>query len=225
MLRRQTDVYYDEGLEGWIKTTAYQEHWRLRSWYSVEDLVQDGYICYCKCRNRYTLKPPEPGYQDLNTDTPSDSQRRHFMSLVQRTFFNHIMTLSSKFTVCTENTLSELSNGDDPLELENLVPVQPEEASVLVAVLHAPTEIGEAIGKLLQDAVDGEKYLRSKLRANNGRITRGRRALRETTRERLARVLGDPEMQDKIRDYIVPPRDHWETRLERALSIVLPSSL
>jgi hypothetical protein len=152
-------------------------------------------------------------------------QRRHFMSLVQRTFFNHIMTLSSKFTMCTENTLSELSTGDDPVELETLMPIQQEEISVLVAVLHAPTEIGEAIGKLLQDAVDGEKYLRSKLRNNNGRVTRGRRALRETTRERLSRVLGDPEMLDKVTGYLAPPRDNWEDRLERALTVVLPSTL
>src|ERR1017187_5465900 len=123
MPRKLVDVYYDSGLEGWIKNTAFREHWRLRTWYSMEDLVQDGYICYCKCRNRYTMNPPSPEHQDLNTDTPNDAQRKHFMALVQRTFFNHIMTLSSKFTMCTENTLSELSAGDDPVELENLMPI------------------------------------------------------------------------------------------------------
>jgi len=98
---RNVDVYFDAGLRGWLKTTAVKEHWRVASWYSVEDLVQDGYVCYCKCRDRYTLAVPQPGdrpdgyaHQNLFTDQPNEKQRKHFMSLVQRAFYNHIYTLS-----------------------------------------------------------------------------------------------------------------------------------
>jgi hypothetical protein len=101
-MSRSSDVYFDAGLQGWIKNTARQEHWRMAKWYGLADLFQDGVLCYCKCRDKYTRGPPEPGFQALNTITPNDAQRRHFMQLVQRSFWNHIMTLSSRFAAMRE---------------------------------------------------------------------------------------------------------------------------
>lgn len=197
------DVYFDAGLQGWLKNTARREHWRVARWYQLSDLAQDGVICYCKCRNRYTLGPPKPGFQNLYTTAPSGAQRRHFMGLVQRAYYNHIMTLSSRFARACEDRVSDLvSGGDETSTLENWLPPQPEEASVILAVKQAPAEIAEAISRLVQDGIEGGQYLRSRLRERNGRMVVGRRALRETTSERLARVLGDPDLSQRTLAYL-----------------------
>jgi hypothetical protein len=204
LTRRNSDVYFDSGLQGWLKRTAKTEHWRVAGWQSVEDLVQEGYICYCKCRDRYTLGAPDLGHQDLCTDTPNSAQRKHFMSLVQRSFYNRVYTLAMRYPATREQPLTMCSNErGEPLSIEDSLPPQPEEISVLIAVLHAPTEISEAIVKLVNDGVDGSKYLRSRLRTNNGRVTLGRRALRETTQQHLVRILGDDELPQKVLAYLL----------------------
>lgn len=206
------DVYFDAGLQGWLTTTARAEYWRVASWYSVDDLIQDGYICYCKCRDRYTLALPEAGerpdgykHQNLFTDNPTPVQRKHFMALVQRAFFNHIYTLSTRYPATREQPLAALSTeGDEPLTMEELLPPQPEETSVLIALLQAPTEISEAIIKLVNDGIDGGNYLRSRLRDRNGRVQIvSRRALRETTGQRMTRVLGDPDLGRQTMTYLL----------------------
>lgn len=206
MSRKNKDVYFDSGLEGWLKRTAKAEHWRVAGWYSVDDLVGDGYICYCKCRNKYTLGPPDPGAQDLCTDTPNKGQRKHFMALVQRAFYNRIYTLALRYPATREQPLATCSNENgEPLTMDELLPAQPEEISALVALLHAPTEISEAIVKLVNDGVDGSRYVRSRLRTNksSGRVTFGRRALRETTQQHRVRLLGDTELPQKVLDYLL----------------------
>lgn len=197
------DVYFDQGMQGWIRNTARRELWRMAGWYGYEDLVQDGFVCYCKCRDKYALKEPDPGEKPLNTETPTELQRRHFMALVQRTFYNHIMTLSARFAISREDTLSGVTEEGDPLSLEHLMPPQSEEVSVIFTVLQAPAEIGEAIAKLISDSIDGEQYLRSRLRRHSGRVRRGRRAIRETTDERLTRVVGDVDLPKQVLTYLL----------------------
>lgn len=198
------DAYFDTGLQGWLKNTAREEYWRVKKWYQLSDLVQDGVICYCKCRNKYILGPTKPGWQDLNTATPSDAQRRHFMRLVQSAYWNHIKTLSGRFARACEDRVSDLTGGGDEMRtLENWLPPQPEEASAILAIKQAPTEIAEAISRLVQDGIDGGQYLRSRLRERDGRVIVGRCALRETTTERLARVLGDPDLSRRTMEYIL----------------------
>lgn len=207
------DAYFDAGLRGWLRSTSVAEAWRVAGWYTADDLYQDGFICYCKCRDRYTLALPAPGdrpdgyaHQNLFTDNPNAKQRRHFMNLVQRTFYNHIYTLSTRYPANKEQPLAALSLGDadEPATLEELLPPEPEEISALVALIHAPTEIAEAVVKLVNDGIDGGKYLRSRLRiSSDGRVTIGKRAIRETTDQRMARVVGDPELVEKTLAYIL----------------------
>jgi hypothetical protein len=207
------DVFFDAGLRGWLRSTSVAEAWRVAGWYTADDLYQDGFICYCKCRDKYTLALPAPGdrpdgyaHQNLFTDTPNERQRRHFMNLVQRTFYNHIYTLSRRHPAALEQPLSSLSRGesDEPLTLEELMPAEPEEISALVALLHAPTEIADAVVKLVNDGIDGGKFIRSRLRVSkDGRVTIGKRALRETTDQRMTRVVGDPELVGKTLAYIL----------------------
>lgn len=211
VLRKQP--YLDSGVRGWLRTTAIAEHWRVAGWYSVDDLFQDGFICYCKCRNAYTLSVPEPGdrpdgykHQNLFTADPTEMQRKHFMNLVQRAFYNHIYTLSMRYPITREQPFAEitLEGSDEPVTAEELLAPEPEGISALVAVLQAPTEIGDAITKLINDGIDGGRYLRSRLRRTaSGRIVRGKYELRETTEEHFARVVGDPELPQRVRAYLL----------------------
>jgi hypothetical protein len=225
--RQNKDVYFDEALHFWLQKTARREHWRIAGWYGIEDLVQDGVVCYCKCRDKYTLKSPDPlpedlaielkrsSYQDLNTDHPTDAQRRHFMWLVQRSFINYIMTLSVDYAINREAPVDCSIVEDSNTFLESLLPPQPEEVSVLMALAAAPAEISSAIGCLINDSLEGEAYLRTKLRkklaltkhSSGGvtasmRVTKGRRALRETTVEYFQRLLGDGDVHQKTADYL-----------------------
>lgn len=212
-VRCNKDVYFDSALHLWLKKFARQEHWRVASWYSEADLVQDGYVYYCKCRDAYTLATPDAGFQDLNTDAPSKAQRKHFMVLVQRSLTNHLMTLSVKYAINREAPVDCSVVEDSAQLLEGLAPPQPEETSLLMALAAAPAEIGSAIGLLIQDGE--EVFRRTKLRKTlditrhptggvtaSLRVTRGRRALRETTREHFQRLLGDGAIQDKTAAYL-----------------------
>ena len=199
------DTYFDSGLRGWLRLTANEEHWRVAGWMTADDLYQEGFVCYCKCRDRYTLGPPKPGFQNLFTDTPNEAQRRHFMSLLQRAFYNKIYTLAQQYPAAREVPISNVSidDTDEPVTFEELIPAEPEGATALIAVLHAPSEIAEAIAKLVQDSIDGGKYLKSRLvRLPSGRVRIGRVAIRETNRERHARILGDPTLTDKVSSYL-----------------------
>jgi hypothetical protein len=210
------DVYFDEILRSWIVGYARSQRWRIAGWYSVSDLTQDGYLCYCKCRDAYTIGEPDPNaVHDLHTVTPDNSQRRHFMVLVQRAFMNHVHTLSIRYMANREEPVDCPASVDSATMLEELVPLQPEEISVLMALASAPAEIREAIGKLISDGIEGETFLRTRLRrqfvitrhASGGvstsiRIVRGRRALRETSTEYFQRLLGDGDMLRKTADYL-----------------------
>jgi hypothetical protein len=209
------DVYFDAELHKWLKSTARKERWKFANWYEAVDLVQEGYICYCKCRDKYTLGPPEPGFQDLFTDTPNEAQRRHFMSLVQRTYYNHLATLAANNPANREAPVDCPIGMPSDVFLEGLLPPQQEEASVLLALANAPAEISSAIGRLINDGVEGERYVRTKLRNklvvshhDSGGVSvsirrvKGRRALRETTSEHFHRLLGEAGLPEKTAAYL-----------------------
>jgi hypothetical protein len=197
------DVYLDEGMLGWFERTARKEHWRMAAWYELKDLVQDGYVCYCKCRNAYALQDPKPGHPSLNTDNPTREQRRHFMALVKTTYYNHIMTLASKFSVVVEEATPATSlPGERGGSLEELLPPQAEEASLFLALANAPAELKDMVERLVRDGLDGGDYLRTHLCRDGNRIRRMRQAVRETTAEYWERVLGTPDLPQKLAAYL-----------------------
>lgn len=72
----------DDGAKGWLFRTARKNFWRVADWYDIDDLIQDGYMCYYRVLDRY---------QDVH-DKP------HVMRLFQVTYINHIHDLSKKKT-------------------------------------------------------------------------------------------------------------------------------
>lgn len=203
---RNQDPYLDQPMMNWIKGFVRQNHWRVASWISEEDLEQDGLECYLKCRNAYiTAEPPEkykgnPDYPIL-CETPTENQRKWFMELVKRAFFNRVMNLSSRHSQGREMALPMTAPGEEPC-LERLLPVQEEEASVLTALANAPTELADVVQRIVQDGLDGGAYLWGKVRTEEGRAKKGRRGTRETTTQYWERVLGRPGVPEALTELL-----------------------
>jgi len=72
----------DDGVRKWIARTARKNFWRVHSFYELDDLIQDGYICYLRVRAKY----------------PSATKPAHIMRLTQITFLNYIQDLARRRT-------------------------------------------------------------------------------------------------------------------------------
>jgi hypothetical protein len=186
----------DEGMERWIYKTAHKEHWRCRAWYDLDDLIQDGFLCYCKCYARYWE------LIQASDDRTEDEKRRWFMALVQSSFYHKIMTLSSKAVQCTENTLAELSVSDQEVSMEAVAGGEAEITTLVVALANAPAELAGVVKRLVEDGLDGGAYLRNKIRWEGTRRTRRARAVRETRREYYERLTGIADLPQKLAHYL-----------------------
>src|ERR1700723_269173 len=77
------DPYLDAGLKGWMVNTARKHYWKVASHYEFEDLIQDGYLCFAKCRAGFKYEGgPDFGHN-----------RKTFMAFFQMAFINHITDL------------------------------------------------------------------------------------------------------------------------------------
>lgn len=117
----------DAGIKGWIINTSKKNLWRVPSWYDLDDLIQDGYICYASCNLRYKAV----------------KEQRHFMALVKVTFINHIHDLSKVRTRLPEEAL--------PPEAMAFQGVVQSEAPFFTLVKQLPGELVALIEHLLSD--------------------------------------------------------------------------
>lgn len=181
------DVYLDDVLRGWIVKTARKEHWRMAKWYSFEDLEQDGYLAYAKCWNKY---------RDLfDVPNPTKAQRKWFMALVQRAYYNHIMTMAGKVAKAPKETAMSQTMEEENNSWDSVLPPVLPDAQLLCALSQLPAELNDVLVRLLQDGVDSGLYLRK-------RIAGSRRTVRETTEEYWTRVLGQPDVPQRLADFI-----------------------
>jgi hypothetical protein len=167
-----TDPYMDAGMKGWIVNTARKNHWRVASYYELEDLISDGMLCYYKCRARYK------GLHSLNH--PGKDQRRHVMALVKTAFHNHITTLALKRSRLKETACSQAFGPDHDGVMEAILPAQHEEATVRTMLTNAPQEIKALIDVITKDGVEVAGYVYKKV---------GRLNIRETTDDYFGRLL------------------------------------
>lgn len=159
------DPYLDKGMRGWIVKTSRQNLWRVAGWYCLDDLIQDGYLCFYKCRARY---------KKFNCAKPTADQKKQFMALVQRSFTNHIHSLSKhRQQELPVDSIEECAGWARIAELQ--------EGPLRALLARAPQELVDVIVLLTSD---GSGYLRRRVR---------RRLIRETTNARIARLLNRPE--------------------------------
>lgn len=125
MKRAQRPRSLTSVLRGWIVYYAKKSLWRVPSYYQIQDLVQEGFLCYCKCVVKY----------------PKTKNDAHFAALVKRAFTNRIHDLSR----------SKQRGTEEPTEpdAEILDTVDPEEATLLVLIGQLPPEAQQLI-KVLQ---------------------------------------------------------------------------
>lgn len=180
------DPYLDAGMRGWIVNFARSSYWRVQNTMELDDLISEGYLAYYRCRDRYT---------DLTQRKhPSAAQRRQFMALVKVAFRNRITTLAWEAT----NRASVMSDEGTPLPV-----VTYNEGPLAVLLAKAPKEIGDILSVFVKDAMEGGTYLRSYL---NRRVRIGDRAIRETTDQKISRLLGRTETNclARVRDWLSP---------------------
>jgi hypothetical protein len=78
----------DKGAQGWLYRTAHKNYWRVANWYSFDDLVQDGFVCWYGVQARYVRARPGVPFVGGVKD------KKHVMSLFKTTYTNHIHDLA-----------------------------------------------------------------------------------------------------------------------------------
>jgi hypothetical protein len=206
------DPFLDAGMRGWIVKTAKKNHWRVAGWYDMADLIQDGYLCYYKCRARYT--------EFTIKNHPSKDDKRQFMALVQAAFTNHLNTLSTKRTLGQETTICDLTADDDEAAsyLERHPPSANDlgDAPLRYLIARAPEEVANFLRLVSGDVKDAGDFVRSRAaRCANGRVKLRKRALRETTNDKYNRLLGtEGDIVGRVRGYFTSDADHVDRLVE-----------
>jgi hypothetical protein len=153
--------YMDEGLERWLFATANRNYWRVAKWYDLDDLIQDGYLCYHKCLKKYG--------QLRRKKRPQKDDRRNFMALVKRTYENHIHDLASRRTLQKERAVSQIHSLEDTADawLERHGQVELAVCDLTVMIKQSPKEIQELLRLL---TTEDTEFLQTKVRRCHKRI-------------------------------------------------------
>lgn len=161
------DPYFDTGLKKWIYKTAHQNYWRVASWLDLDDLIQEGFLCFAICRARY-----EP------------ANKSHFMSLVKITFLNQITDLANKRTRTLECPISDVAVlGNEEEMLEILGGFEDGDAEVMALLARAPREVQIILAAM--NTNEGAERIRRPSRVRQD-------GTRETRNEKLCRLAGVP---------------------------------
>jgi hypothetical protein len=72
----------DETARRWMLKTVWAQFWRVADWYEIDDLIQDGLVCYWRVVRKY----------------PDVKDKPHIMRLFQVALTNRIHTLSKRRT-------------------------------------------------------------------------------------------------------------------------------
>lgn len=189
-MRQDTDPYLNAGIKGWIFNTA-KKHYHRIAGFAVDDLVQEGYLCYYKCRARY-VGPAATGYAYKGPlydggvsvrylpenpdapDNPADKHaRRHFMRLFKTTFSNRIHDLATKCPASREVPIADymveaVEPEDEAAVIDRLMPAQPEEMTTMMLLKSAPREIRQLFDLLINDALDFGRYSVEQVKTERG---------------------------------------------------------
>lgn len=171
----------DRALQGWIVNTAKRNYWRVYCWYELDDLVQDGLLCYAKCKRRYAF---------LDVAEPTKEQQKWFMSLVCTSFVRYIDSLAGKRWDEESNYLPLEEIADS--EVCNSV----HQPWGMLLVGEAPSAIRRLVSGLASDVAG---YARQRLvfakTKTTPRLKRLKRPLRETTNQFYCRLAGEDPQQ------------------------------
>lgn len=171
----------DSGAQKWMIRYARKNYWRVSKWYEFEDLIQDGYMTFYKCRTRY----------------PNIKDAPHVMAMFKIMFVNHVTSLSNRVSKVPEIHAQDLSRtASEQTIWDILLPAADEMGTLYTLLKQAPDDLRDLFGVLFSDA--GIATLRKPSRASDG--------TRETNNARLCRLVGkDPRSTDlagRLRSYL-----------------------
>lgn len=165
-IEKSSDPLLDAGVRGLVVNMAKKNFWRVANWYEIDDLIQDGYMCWAKVRQAY----------------PKIKNIKHLTALFKTTFSRYIIDLSNKKREGEELVISqfidERSNGIR--EWESLLGVTDEVGTASILLHSMPSELKELWRYLTSES--GRAELRGRYQTVRG--------VRETTNQFLCRVLG-----------------------------------
>lgn len=201
---RKEDPYLDAALKGWLVNTARKHYWRVSSWMDMDDLIQEGYFCFAKCKAKFKFLMDEPDVDN----------RKQFMAFFKMAFMNRITDISKDRTDTPEVAVANLPDYQADL-VETWTSSANEEGDAPLAALiaKAPAEIAEMFRRILVDGAANVPYLKTNWRKKFlpgcpiPRIVKARRQVRETTREHYDRCLGETDVVEKLREYILREGD------------------
>lgn len=167
---------------GWVHNHAVKNYWRVAAHCEVDDLVQDGLLCACRCLAKY-------GTPGVDIDHP------HFMALVKTAFYNHIGTLMRQYRGVDDATkLSDMRTDADASAAADAITGGTETDFDLVRVV---AEMPERLRRVVVLYLNAPERLRRPMRA--------RLSGDETMAERLRKLAGFPEDGDfegELRSYL-----------------------
>ncbi len=188
---------FDSRLRKWVIATAHKQHWRMPRWMTVDDIVQEGYVCFVKCQKRYRFTHPEWG-----------SDKQQFMAYFKTAFSNRLHTLARKRTETPEIAASAVNLDDEgTVESWQRNAAVLGDASLAALLASAPEEVLDAIKALMGDGRVTGEYIFSKLvgrvlPSGSVRLKLLKQGLRETTEEHVARCLGREGLPDLVRSFL-----------------------
>lgn len=166
----------DDGARRWLVNTARKNLWRVASWYELDDLIQEGYMCWQRGVTKY------PNVKNYSVR----------MGLFKVIFTNHIHTMSTKRT----RQIQELGFCDlDEEQFFNIVETRPCEFAEL---LRCVSEAAGPVGRLIKQLLHGDAITKPHRRWGDLR--------RELTQEKFCRMLGLPpdaiDLHRMLLDYL-----------------------
>lgn len=171
MTRRRYDRFFDKGMRGWIIQHARRNYWRVASSMDLDDLIQEGFVTYARCRDRYDVE-----------------EKGHFMSLVKMAVTNHTTILAKQQSRLHEVAVSQLATpGQEDAFFEKRLGGELSEADMNLVLAQAPDAI-----KRLMAIVTSESGRRMMCKP----AWRTRDGVRATNNDRLCRLLGISEQID-----------------------------
>lgn len=209
MAARGADPYLDDGMVGFIEKFARKNHWRVASWLDLDDLIQEGWMCYYAVRRH-------PKYASLNDKAePTPDDVRQVAAMVRTTLVRRMHTLANSLNAVPESALS----ADGSVLIEDVAPPQECANGVAALLAGAPREVVELAQIFAGDVVRAAGYVRDavgrretttehrrRLRADGDgfeRERRGRLGRRETTNEMYCRLLGRDPREEDVRGLVL----------------------
>ena len=118
------DACLDTTGRRWLVKFARKSMWRVAHWYELDDLINDGLMCWQIVVRRY----------------PQVHERRHLMALFQRIYINHIHQLANKRT-------AQLPESPDPLpDIDRSCP----ETELLQLISDTPVAVRACLRRIME---------------------------------------------------------------------------